>query len=236
MSERDPSQIKYIKDTLTTMRRQVQTEARTLMKQLSKEETIVLLKMLFREQYDELVELIPLWVKQNGHSEPDEMDNYRRRFRSAYDKLYQKKMKELTGSDTLPDGSKKRHRWSAKNNSLLKDDMAEYNFQNMKFFMLMFFSDQIPEVAAFTRYKNNAGYDYAVMHGVLPRLSKYDPKSQKIMYCVECGSFRGHEPDCPVITASEEQQRKEREEALAFKEENPTISLTTMLQEKIRKK
>lgn len=229
------SDIQDLKREISLFRREATKQIKKFLSEFTPDETGVLVKLLFEDtQYAPLIDLIPVWVK-TVKAVPEDQDalDERRRFRSIYEKLFSEKMMRLTGSGQMPDGSPKRPLWDAKNSRLLKLDLEEFGLENMKWFALVFFSDKSPEVKAFTI---KAGYQYNVFHGMLGKLTVLDQKSINFKMCPECGTIDGHRSDCPTIVAAKKREEQERKEAMAFKEENPTIDLVGQLKQKIRER
>jgi hypothetical protein len=110
--------------------------------------------------------------------------------RKLYFQRYRQKAHQLTGADNVTP------QWNGKEGSLLKNDIVSHGGAVIERYLEYFFSDQIPEVAEFTRYKAKAGYGYAVFHGVIAKMTMYQGKPKKP--CSECGQWGQHRPSCSL--------------------------------------
>lgn len=158
----------------------------------------------------------------------------RREVKEYFTRFYLLKAKEILGTDTTPEGHKLVPKWGAKEAALLVQDQKLWGTDGIKRFIRLFFSDQIQEVARFTRLYNKAGYSYTVFHGVLKNLveHKIDIKEP----CIECGMWRGHKPSCSCMVEANAERARELEEGLKAREELASIDLMAMFEDKVRKR
>lgn len=153
--------------------------------------------------------------------------------RNLFFKLYNYKVRSVSGRMLRDDGKPIYPAWSGKEGSLLKSDFEQHGFQELKRMMLLFFADQVQAVSDFTRYKEKAGYGYTVFHGSITKLQAtgFTPREP----CWECGAWDFHYPECSHTKIKEEKQRAEFEEIQEAKEEFAG-NLTEMFKDKIKKR
>jgi hypothetical protein len=231
------SEIRNLKKWINQFRSQIHAETQGFLRHFSVDETSIILKAIYKDsEYNMFLDLIPVWIRNYKHPAEDHLANDKKRFRDAFNRMYLLKITAITGSGQTPDGKEKRPVWDAKTNSLLKGDMEAHGLENMKFYMMAFFSDKIPEVANFTRYKQKAGYGYSVFHGMLGKLTQYDYNSLSFSLCPECGEINGHKSSCPIEIRKRQKAAAERREAEQYREANPDIDLVGMFKQTIKEK
>lgn len=164
--------------------------------------------------------------------EVDEKKDQRLVLRNLFFKLYNYKVRQVSGRSIREDGKPIYPVWSGKEGALLKADFQQFGFQELKRMMLIFFADQCEKVADFTRYREKAGYGYTVFHGSLTKLQtvRWDP----IEPCWQCGSWSVHYPECPV-RLRKEAEKKAEEETIEEEKEVFEGSLTELFESKLKR-
>jgi hypothetical protein len=95
-------------------------------------------------------------------------------------------------------GQKKDPVWGGREAGMLVSDCRQVELMEMQRCIRQFFADAVPEVAEFTRFKNKAGYSFAVFHGVLHKIMMTSGHPEKEP-CSECGAWSKHRPGCAVF-------------------------------------
>lgn len=174
---------------------------------------------------------VTLREKSSKEEEVDETAELKGTVKNLFFRLYNYKVKQISGRTLREDGKPIYPVWSGKEGSLLKKDFEQFGFHEMKRMMLLFFSDQVEKVADFSRYKEKAGYGYTVFHGSLTKLQAFG--GNPIEPCWHCGSWDVHYPECPIRVEKEKIKEKEEEE-VEIEKETYDGSLTELFKEKLR--
>jgi hypothetical protein len=161
------------------------------------------------------------------------LKNAEQEIRKLYFRRYNQKAKQLRGSAENADGRKIWPQWGGKEMNLMKADVARFGVKTMALMIEYFFADQVQEVAAFSRYKQKAGYGYNIFHASIEKLQMFKARPHKP--CEVCGAWNVHYEDCITLKEKKEQTQEDRVELERIREETGNIDLTGMFKDQLKK-